>query len=296
MPDPNREDLLREATSIFLRLRDDPDDPDFQEKRDTFVRRGQAERDAYAKVLEVWQATDTSPPKRSPPIATTAAVGLLFVGLFAYQPVALQLRSDFSTRFEPVETELASGDGIALDARSLVADNTSDRIRRVDLLKGAAFFDVISDGRPFVVAAGSVEVEVLGTSFEVARSDDGALISVSEGVVRVRQNQRSWTVEAGEALNLTEGTAGSLQQISSNGSAGWRDDLLTSDGLTFGQIADFLERRMPGRILITSNRLARTPVVGTFDLSDPSNSLELLAELTGAKITTLPFVVTTIRP
>jgi transmembrane sensor len=70
--------------------------------------------------------------------------------------------------------------------------------------------------------------------------------------------------------------------------ASWRDDVLVADGLSFAQIAEILDRRIPGRVILTDDALGQQTIVGHFDLSDAQGTLDLLAELTGAKVTSVP--------
>lgn len=297
MPDTQETKLIRQATEIFLRLRDDPDNPTLQQERDEFLACGEAERTAYAKMLQVWQVTG---PGRTPGRSTLSAIlvaGLLVGGGYAaYDPLRILLLADVSTGYETIKTILASGDQIVLDATSAIADDTEGATRSVSLLRGAAFFDVETDARPFVVTAGDLRVEVTGTAFEVGTFDDGGVVSVAEGSVEVSINGQSWLLGAGERLNWSYESGARLNAIDIANAASWREDTLISDGMTFGQIAAVLDRRLPGDILITNDRLAQTPIVGTFDLSNPSLSLDLLTELTGASATQVPYVVTLIRP
>ena len=57
--------------------------------------------------------------------------------------------------------------------------------RRVDLVRGEAFFSVTKDAvRPFVVAAGGVEARALGTMFVVRQRENETELVVAEGRVR----------------------------------------------------------------------------------------------------------------
>jgi transmembrane sensor len=68
------------------------------------------------------------------------------------------------------------------------------------LLSGAAHFDVVPNSqRRFVVAAGSVEVSVIGTVFEVERAPGRVRVTVSRGKVRVRTAAGTALVQGGES-------------------------------------------------------------------------------------------------
>jgi transmembrane sensor len=76
---------------------------------------------------------------------------------------------------------------------------SSQRIESV-LVAGAADFEVSKrPEREFVVRAGPVQVQVVGTRFRVERSGERTHISVSEGKVRVLEGEVSTLLEAGES-------------------------------------------------------------------------------------------------
>src|SRR6185437_8020185 len=83
---------------------------------------------------------------------------------------------------------LADGSTIELNARSRLLVKLSATTRRIDLLDGQALFHVAQgSGRPFVVHAGSTEVQVLGTVFDVYRRDTGTTVTVIQGRVQVSE-------------------------------------------------------------------------------------------------------------
>lgn len=74
--------------------------------------------------------------------------------------------------------------------------------RKVEL-SGEAFFKVTPDKkRPFIIETGDVEVEVLGTSFNVKQAANGTEVLVETGIVRVTRSGTSTELRAGEKLFL----------------------------------------------------------------------------------------------
>ncbi len=79
-------------------------------------------------------------------------------------------------------SRVAAGEGTRLDLLENTASELAFALRR-----GAAHFEVEPGGpRRWRVAAGEVEVIVVGTVFDVERSDESVTVSVSRGAVRVR--------------------------------------------------------------------------------------------------------------
>jgi len=91
--------------------------------------------------------------------------------------------------------ELPDGSVITLDAGSSISyqDNFVEN-RSLELLEGKAFFDVVKQsGDPFLVEAGSSEVTVLGTRFDVQLNTQEIQVNLQEGSV-------SFSCPAGEVL------------------------------------------------------------------------------------------------
>lgn len=117
-------------------------------------------------------------------VAAVAAVAALGAVLF------VQLGPDrYVTGVGEQRTiSLADGTTIELNARSRLLVKLSTTTRRIDLLDGQALFHVAQDsGRPFVVHAGSTEVQVLGTVFDVYRRDADTTVTVIQGRVQVSE-------------------------------------------------------------------------------------------------------------
>lgn len=293
MSGQDEKQLVREATRIFLRLRNAPEDPDILTERDRFLARGEEERRTYQEIVRAWQATGQKPPSKTPVvlIALMLLSGSLF---FAQKPLRVALLADFSTDRASQQVSLSSGDRVDLDAATAIIDETDGDLRHVTLMQGAAFFDVEPSETPFVVEIDEVLVRVLGTSFETAYLDDSVLISVNEGVVEVVLDTQTWTLEAGEQLRLS-GEAQNLEDVDPVEVALWRRDRLVADGLTFADVADIIHRRLPGDVFIYDQTLAEARISGGVDLSDPKSALRALAAAEGARLVSTP-IATLIFP
>lgn len=81
---------------------------------------------------------------------------------------------------------LEDGSTVTLGARSGLTTTFAQDRRAATLQSGVAFFDIAGDpDRPFLVAAGGTVVRVIGTQFDVKRSNGNVRVSVLEGVVEV---------------------------------------------------------------------------------------------------------------
>jgi ferric-dicitrate binding protein FerR (iron transport regulator) len=129
-------------------------------------------------------------------VALIAASVALFVGLFVSFLLFFQFPS--TKTYAYVETPsgqkshmvLPDGTKVWLNSGSkIVYSNDYNKKLRVVKLTGEAFFDVVHNSQhPFIVETGLVNVEVLGTAFDVqAYSDDSTIeVSLVRGSVSVR--------------------------------------------------------------------------------------------------------------
>jgi ferric-dicitrate binding protein FerR (iron transport regulator) len=92
-------------------------------------------------------------------------------------------------------------------ARMIVADDFGSSARRVEIVHGEVFFDVVSDdARPFVIRNPWAEVRVTGTEFVVS-VDLSAMtytLKVTEGQVQFTPalNKKSISVDAGQGIRF----------------------------------------------------------------------------------------------
>lgn len=274
-----------EASNILRRLDENPHDTDALADKAAFLARGEAERRTFAYLEKAYAAAQKGLRGKDLRFSI-ALVGMLLTSLyFAWAPLRISVLADHKTRFEPASTQLASGDSAALDAATALQDKTDGSARSVTLLQGSAYFDVVSDGRPFVVTAGNVEVSVLGTSFEVAKVNGAVVVGVAEGSVEFRSGATSLLLTEGDRAilsddGLTQDDVG-LEDIAS-----WRRDRLSITGLTFSEAATLVDRRLPGRVIVIGSDLSATDVGGNLNLTDPRAALEALAASSDAAVVT----------
>jgi transmembrane sensor len=88
---------------------------------------------------------------------------------------------------------------VAPDGQLFLEVNRAEQIR-LRLAAGTAHFEVVPNTqRQFSVVAGSIEVIVVGTAFDVEHSENRARVAVMHGKVRVRSGAGVVYLQAGEA-------------------------------------------------------------------------------------------------
>ncbi|MFK4771744.1 FecR domain-containing protein [Rhizobium sp. ZW T2_16] len=136
----------------------------------------------------------------------TVMAALVAGAIWLERPGLIQdLRADYVTaRGERRTVMLADGSSVLLDADSALVDVSAAGERRVRLLRGGVFFEVVPSTIPFVVVAAGGRVEVLGTGFDVRLVADGGSVTLAHGRVSVRTDAHAGatTLEPGQQVNF----------------------------------------------------------------------------------------------
>ncbi|MEM0912451.1 MAG: FecR domain-containing protein [Pseudomonadota bacterium] len=284
---------------------------------------------AYKEALSFWQALEgleaplTSPLKQSHEVrrkndfllfwksrlldtlsathlvgAGVAAFIFVVVAFFSFQPLEQPSSSNakataFASQTAEIKTiQLEDGSILILSADTSIKATLSDTQRRIELEKGAVFFDVTKDEkRPFVVYADDFIVSVLGTSFEVSRDNDVFRAAVESGVVDVSfpyyiANKASranamLTLDAGQqafasvASGLKAEQGGSVSAI-----AQWRKGKISYQGETLNEVIAELNRFSAKPILLDQWIPADSlRLRGTFDTSNIEAVIRTIASV-----------------
>ncbi|MPY73754.1 MAG: DUF4880 domain-containing protein [Alphaproteobacteria bacterium] len=197
--------------------------------------------------------------------------------------LALRLEADYTTETAENRTvRLADDSVVTLAPGSAIDVAYASGERRVRLLAGEAYFEVTPNAeRPFRVSADDVQVTVLGTAFNVARSDDGADVSVAYGSVRVDYGSGAQPVAerlaAGEFVRVSRSGRIVRGEQPSPQVAAWRESQLIAQDEPLGEVVDRLRRYYSGAIVVTDKMLADQPVTGVYDLGNPVGALRGIA-------------------
>ncbi|MSU49404.1 MAG: DUF4880 domain-containing protein [Opitutus sp.] len=218
-----------------------------------------------------WQAMRPSPDVRSP--ATVSAVVLL---------PSLQSLPDGSV------AELRDGAEIAVEF--------TDARRRVVLRRGEAFFKVAKNpARPFVVAAGGVEVRAVGTAFSVDFGTGTVDVLVTEGKVAVavapgeaaqadatQPKPEPLLIGAGQGTTVSTAALQAGSEIRPVSDAdlqsrlAWRSPRLEFSGTPLIEAVALLNRHNRVQFTIEDPELARTRVSGIFGAVNTDAFVRLL--------------------
>lgn len=326
-PPQNRsEALLREeARQWFVSLLEQPS----AAKRAEFekwLRADPAHFEAYGAVEAAWQAAEKPGRRLADKEAAQLAVYLeamdkakaqkktfrrlstlsvllavvLAGGIWLERPNLVQdmLADHSSARGERRSIVLSDGSSVLLDADSAIDEDYTGAERRVRLLRGGAFFDVVSSDTPFVVQAGNGEVRVLGTAFAVHMLGDDGLVTLERGDVEVAAGEHSQTaaLEPGQQVRFDAAGVGAVEEVNLDDELAWREGRLVFYRARLADVVNEIQRYRSGRIVIAGSGLASERVTGSISLADTEAALASIQASLGFRMNTIAGRLTVIGP
>lgn len=195
----------------------------------------------------------------------------------------------FETGIGEVATyQLDDGSELTLGARSRVRVVMSESVRRVDVQAGRGYFDVVSDpARPFHVYAHDARVEVVGTQFDVLRTERRVTVSVREGIVdvlaagsdRVAEEQPSVTLRAGNRVSKERHeTFSAIDTLPEEDISAWRQGRLVYHRASLDDVVDELNRYSSDRFTLASPDLGDIELTASFQIDQLDTLPELLSK------------------
>ena len=230
------------------------------------------------------------------------AAGVLVAAVGALFWYAHPRFHDFETVTGEQRTfELEDGSVVSLNTHSRVAVRLAAHAREVRLLRGEALFHVAHDpSRPFLVSTDDAVVQAVGTQFDVYRRDDGTVVAVLEGRVKVttaapapaasgsaaapvagRSAPRAAAVRslgASQEAQVSHGGSVSIREVNNvSDTVAWRERRLIFHDQTLEQIVGEFNRYRTHRIRLEGSGVSERVYTGVFDADDADSLLQVLA-------------------
>jgi transmembrane sensor len=206
---------------------------------------------------------------------------------------------NLSDHHTDIETAIGEIRRVPLGDGSLAAVNTQTKLsvtikpalRQVALAQGEAWFQVAKDrARPFIVEAGDVRVKAVGTAFSIRRTEQGAQVQVTEGVVEVwsvKGDKHVRRISAG-ARTFVSDMAGPAPVVRGNieidRTLAWRNGQLVFEGNTLGEAAAEFNRYNRIKVEVADPGLAREEMIGRFRTNEPEAFARAAASILGARV------------
>ncbi|MBA1380599.1 FecR family protein [Pseudomonas brassicacearum] len=297
-----------EAAQWFVRLQNPGMDVEERQRFDAWLAEHPNHRDEIQLLQGIWSATDLLPKerlqalcerpaeraKRRPLLRFAVAAGLLAVavglGLFSGLDAAGDYSGEFATALgERRHVALPDGSAIDLNSRSRVRVQFAHHQRRVELVEGEALFSVEHDtGRPFTVDAGSGQVTVTGTRFDVRRDVDGSRVAVEQGSVRVQGRDMPVNLTAGLGTRIdAQGKVASPFAINAGEVTAWRNGKLIFNNAPLSEVAEEVSRYRAKPLRVASASVGNLRLTSVFRSDNPEALLKALPNILPVAVRTL---------
>jgi len=294
--------LMDEAADWLLRIEAAPGDETVRAGLRAWTEADPSHAEAYMRVERMWriagnlltrqQGAARRPMRRPAFVAAAVALAACLV-LVLFPTFKLHLEADHMTAAGEVRVvALADGSTVTLDAGSAIAVDFDGQGRRIELLRGQAFFEVVSmPARPFTVDAAGVRATVTGTKFSVHAGADDVRIALAEGAVEVTRIAAPDTpvrLGPGERAVVArrQGTI-ETSGVAVAEIAAWRGGRLIVRGETLATVVETLDRYLPGMVVIGDAAIGRTRITGNFDIAHPAEALDAAVRTQKGTVTRL---------
>jgi transmembrane sensor len=164
--------------------------------------------------------------------------------------------------------------------------------RRIDLIRGQAYFEVTHDAsRPFVVVAGPAQVRAVGTQFDVRRADAEVRVVLAQGRVAVTDKHvapSGWTLTPGQGLVLRPSSSPRPTEVDVDALTSWRTGTLTFHNVTLAEAVAELNRYTETQIVLDASTPRQLVVNGAFRAGDTNEFISAASLLYGLTARTRP--------
>ncbi|WP_343698927.1 FecR family protein [Caulobacter sp.] len=288
----SRTPIETEELTRFQRWSRDPDNLAAYNQIEDISRAVRRMRDDPAMRAAAREALERPPEARGAKFAGDWRVwggGLAFaavVGGFAlaFEPFWAE---SYTTRVGEISSlRLDDGSEVRLNTDSKLRVRFSKGARRVELLRGQAYFEVAHDtARPFVVAAGPASVRAVGTQFDVRKTATQVRVVLAQGRVAINEGkaqQGEWTLSPGQGLVLgAQASKPHPIAVDVAAATSWRTGTLTFHNETLAGAVDELNRYTKIKIVLDASAPRQLVVNGAFKAGDTDEFIAAASLLYG---------------
>lgn len=243
----------------------------------------------YTQMQRMWMSVN--PQHKQKRLRRFAAATCL--GIFALA-IGLQLPwgywgADYRTAVGSIrEISLPDGSTAILNTNSAVNVYYGEGLRSLELVRGEVLVDVRKDpqGRRFIVEAGKIEAEALGTRYSVDMQSQETRVRVYESrvLVNMQSHDQQQFVTQGQQVKVTDGRI--FQPSGLTGlSPDWSRQQLVFNDVPLAEVVERLQQYHTGVLLLTSDLeggLRR--FTGLLPADNSAAAISLLADSMGLKV------------
>lgn len=222
--------------------------------------------------------------------AAAVFAGFLAIGFILYRPFFNASGTTYRTGYAEVSVFLLPDSSqVTLNANSslTLGENWLAQVNRKVSLQGEAFFEVKrkQNGSPgkrsfkkFIVSTDNLEIEVLGTAFNVNSRDRETKVTLNSGQIRLKllRGDREILMQPGDFVSVEPAGLPVIRKgIDADNYSNWKNGQLYFDGSTVNEIKALLQYNYKLEIVFQDpQKVKDVRLRGTF----PSDELELLLQ------------------
>lgn len=237
-----------------------------------------------------------SGPAWASAIATVAVIMTIVIGWSALRSEGYLPQTYETATGQIRNVVLPDGSVVGLNTRTELEWVGSPSDRRVRLIRGEAYFQVVHDpSRPFRILLAHSQVQVLGTRFDVYQMADGDVrVSVISGTVGVEglekgpSSEPSWSrrLISGQQIEYSPvGLVADVHKVVVPNVIRWRQGMLETQGEPLSAFVSDLSRYTTERIVIADPRAAMQRVGGAFSIRHINGTLDRLSRIAPVTVT-----------
>jgi transmembrane sensor len=216
---------------------------------------------------------------------SSAAAILLLVCFSIFKIYDNNFAIQYSKTFQTDKTNLANqqlpdGSNIFIDAKTNLNVEFFKGKREITLNDGRVMFEVAKDeNRVFIIKSGDINIEVVGTKFEVIHKKDTTTINVEEGIVKTyftkyffdKQNEKLLIKDNSISYSNFQGDINNQEKINSEKIALWRENLLVLHKTSLKEALEEFAKYTDIKVSFLSEEVAEYQITGEFS----SNQFEI---------------------
>lgn len=216
---------------------------------------------------------------------SSAAAIILIVCFSAFKiydnNFAVQYSKTFLTdKTNLIKEQLPDGSIISLDAKTNLNIKFYKNKREVTLNDGRVMFEVSkNENRVFIIKSDDINIEVVGTKFEVIHQKNITTINVEEGIVKTyfssyffdKQNEKLLTKDNSITYSNNLGMINKQEKINSEKIALWRENLINLNKVSLKESFDEFSKYSDITSSFSSKEIENYQVTGEFS----SNQLDI---------------------
>jgi transmembrane sensor len=214
-------------------------------------------------------------------IVLLIAVGVRSMGSLLHDHVTAQGQRELVT--------LADGSRVQLGSNSAIDVDFDGNVRRVRLVRGEAYFDVVHDARqPFLVDAGDGSVRDIGTAFSVRLEDDSIVVVVERGSVEVTGSAAPVVLAPSQRVRYGKGRTARVEPANVVDELAWTSGRLILEDRSLREVVDELNRYSTRSVVLFGSEIGNRRVNAVVDVDHVDAWLDALQESQGVTVTRLP--------